>query len=352
MQITEIANEIHAACNGSQSIFGSPKQLILILADGLGLHNLRAHPGHARYLNSLTGVAARTCVPATTAAALTALLTGAEPGESRMLGYQVRSPINRQPLDLIQFRGDPAIDPSRWSRVSNIFQKWGGEFDMAAIGPAKFSGSGMSQVTLSGAAYTGTNRIEESLAAALTQLKAGRRFIYLYHGDLDHIGHHYGWGSQRWLEALEDFDSVLHRFASQLPAGAAVWLTADHGMVDTDIAHHLRLDTSPFASSIEMVTGEPRAGQIHLNATVDEQHFAENLQDWLGERALVVRREQLGDYYGAIPEEELTGQLTVFMRDNWVLLDSRWHKPQAMELIGVHGSLTDMEMDIPLLELT
>lgn len=86
----------------SWGLAGDIAPTIVVLVDGLGLKMLHERLGHAPVLRSWLsatrtepgpGPAAVTCVPSTTAAALTTLGTGALPGATGMVGYCVLNPL-------------------------------------------------------------------------------------------------------------------------------------------------------------------------------------------------------------------------------------------------------------------
>ena len=104
---------------------------------------------------------------------------------------------------------------------------------VTSIGPARFAGSGLTEAALRGPTY----KAAESLAARVdATVDALRRpgVAYLYWGDVDKAGHHHGWGSWQWGDALAELDAELGRLARLLPRDTVLVVTADHGMVDVD----------------------------------------------------------------------------------------------------------------------
>ena len=80
--LTGVVPQLISALEGRPDWFPAARSAIVVLVDGLGRGNLTARAGHARFLTSRMGKkdAARTTFPATTATALTSLLTGADAG--------------------------------------------------------------------------------------------------------------------------------------------------------------------------------------------------------------------------------------------------------------------------------
>ncbi|QPL04534.1 MULTISPECIES: alkaline phosphatase family protein [Actinomyces] len=359
---------------------------VVVLVDGLGLENLRARKGHAPTLRSwlssaeanAPGPEARTCLPSTTAAALTTLGTGALPGTTGMVGYSVLNPLlsrerlaGREPsredqLSLISWEGHN-LDPRAWQDVPTIFERLerdpgrshrtdGQSAPLAvSIGPARFAGSGLTLAGLRGAAHRGADRMEDRPALAARALAQGVALVYLYVGELDHAGHAHGWRSAQWLTQLERLDGMLAELARRVPRGTRILLTADHGMVDTEAAHRVDLSADPvLARDVVAVAGEPRFTHLYVTGS-DPEVAAETAARWrerLGDRALWVgTRDEAHTLLGPLSERarSVVGDVVVAMADAWVLVDPRVHSPEAIAMPGVHGSLTVQETTIPLL---
>nr|WP_250649220.1 MULTISPECIES: alkaline phosphatase family protein [unclassified Actinomyces] len=361
---------------------------VVVLVDGLGLENLRARKGHAPTLRSwlsgaeadagAPGPEARTCLPSTTAAALSTLGTGALPGTTGMVGYSVLSPLaarerlaGRRPcredqLSLISWEGH-GLDPRAWQDVPTVFERLerdpgrprrtdGQSAPLAVtIGPARFAGSGLTLAGLRGAAHRGADRMEDRPGLAVRALAQGVPLVYLYVGELDHAGHAHGWRSAQWLTQLERLDAVLSELVRRVPRGTRVLLTADHGMVDTDADHRVDLSADPvLARDVVAVAGEPRFTHLHVTAAAPAV-AAETAARWrerLGDRALWVgTRDEAHTLLGPLSERahSVVGDVVVAMAGSWVLVDPRVHSPEAIAMPGVHGSLTAQETTIPLL---
>ncbi|WP_103062089.1 alkaline phosphatase family protein [Actinomyces qiguomingii] len=355
--------------------------IVVVLVDGLGLQLLQERRGHAPTLRRLLSDAestsgsgvARTCVPSTTAAALTTLGTGALPGATGMVGYCVlnprlarKLPVGTVPaaennLSLITWEGK-APDPRHWQDVPTVFERLTAGPRSAVtvppavtIGPKRFAGSGLTEAALRGAPHLGADRMEERPELAAGALRRGVPLVYLYVGELDHAGHRHGWRSEHWLLQLERLDSTMAELLRRVPAGTRVLLTADHGMVDTEPARRLNLTDNPELSrDVVAVAGEPRFSQLYVPHSDPElaAAVADRWRTVLGERALWVGTgREATALLGPVGErtESVLGDVLVAMADNWVVVDPRVHSDSAMAMPGVHGSLTEAEMMVPLL---
>ena len=186
----------------------------------------------------------------------------------------------------------------------------------------------------------------------MTELKHGRKLVYLYWSDIDACGHSYGTDSTQWSDALEDFDAGLGRFLSRIPAGVRVMLTADHGMVNIDFSQILDVAQTPaLREGVRVVAGETRAVHVHCERGEDPERVQERWENFLGERAWVVGPSELAELMGDGPGLAETGDFVAFSRGRGGIVDSRTQSAGAMSLTGVHGSLTQEEMLIPLIRL-
>ena len=375
--------------------------LVVVLVDGLGLELLRERRGHAPTLRSwLTeaengsgpGPRALTCLPTTTAAALTTLGTGALPGVTGVVGYSVLTPrIDRarlmsgppgpsRILCLITWEGGDAPDPAAWQDVPTIFERLRRPDDPAAaggagtdaadapdaadgrpgalavtIGPARFAGSGLTRAALRGCPHLGADRMEDRPALAAGALRRGTPLVYLYVGELDHAGHLHGWRSTQWLDQLERLDAAMAELARRVPAGTRIVLTADHGMVDTGPDRRVDVTAHPeLARDVVAVAGEPRFTQLYVPGSDPEvaARVTGRWRDLLGERAAWVGPpDEAPAGLGPIGPRArgVLGDVLVAMDGNWVVVDPRVHSPAAIAMPGVHGSVTTAERDVPLL---
>ena len=153
-----------------------------------------------------------------------------------------------------------------------------------------------------------------------------------------------------------DLRAALKRLAERAPAWAALFVTADHGMVN--VPEHQRIDYSgveELTRNIAMTAGEPRAVHLYLEDTSEAARTA-TAQRWAqywGERAWVMDSRELmrTGYFGPVITDAARGRigdLMVCARDDWALYDMRHYQERALHMVGQHGSLTDAERLVPL----
>jgi len=338
----------------AQELLGLPSasRVCVVLVDGLGHTNLAERAGHAPFLRRRLGDSTplTSTFPSTTATAMGTFGVGMPPGRTGMLGYTVRDPATGELGNLVSWTGLP---PARqWQRETTVFEQLvAAGTTVTSIGPARFSGSGLTEAALRGPTY----RAAESLAARVDATVDALRkpgVAYLYWGEVDKAGHHHGWGSWQWGDALAELDSELGRLARMLPRDTVLVITADHGMVDVDRAARWDVATDPaLGNGVDLVAGEPRALHLHLDAGVEATVVADRWRGVLGGSAVVATRDEAAadSWFGEISEHVLPviGDVVVAMTGRATVVDSRTQSPASLDLVGVHGSLTRHEMLVP-----
>jgi len=120
--------------------------------------------------------------------------------------------------------------------------------------------------------------------------------------------------------------------------GAPRWDIGAHEALSRDVA---------------MVSGEPRALHLHVDVGADPGTVAARWQDFLGDHAVVLTRDEARDgaLFGEMWDDVATriGDVVVATSGRATIVDSRVQSPKSLGLIGVHGSLTPEELVVPLL---
>lgn len=340
----------------ARRLLGLPtaERVCVVLVDGLGHLNLAERGGHAPFLRSLLpdARALASPFPSTTATAMGTFGTGEPPGRTAMLGYTVRDPATGRLGNLVSWTDLPSAQV--WQPCTTVFERTAAAgVPVTSVGPARFEGSGLTSAALRGAAYRRAERLAERVDATVATLRRPG-LAYLYWGDVDKAGHHHGWGSWQWGDALTEVDAELARLARSLPAGTLLVVTADHGMVDVDPA--LRRDVAADAAlrqDVLVVAGEPRALQLHVADGAHPEVVADRWRTELGETAVVLTRAQAVDagWFGAVDAHvrPVVGDVVVAMTGAATVVDSRTQTAQSVALLGVHGSVTAREVLVPLL---
>lgn len=330
----------------------------VLMIDGLGSGNIRQAAGHAPFLNGLLAKSSgiSSVFPTTTAAALTSLGTGLMPGQHGVLGYSVMNRQSQLPLNMLNGWGSEAL-PEHWQANQTVAMQGSGQgIDVTFVGPAEYEDSGFTRAFMRGAKYVPAKSVEERLSAT-AKLLASRQsqLVYCYVPELDQTAHAFGVESTKWLAAIESLNAELSVFATSLAKDAGVLLTADHGVMDVPAANHIFLDDL-IQSGLLAVTGDPRCQFLYLSEPSQAGDMAERLNDQLGGRAIALSREQVVHLglYGDDVEHEIQlrmPEIFIIGVKNCAIYHRGFAPPKSLNMIGQHGGLSDLELQIPLIKL-
>jgi Type I phosphodiesterase / nucleotide pyrophosphatase len=331
---------------------GSPAYVVF-LVDGLGADLLAAHAHAAPYLSSLlTADSVGTAgVPSTTATSLTSLGTGLTPGAHGVVGFTSRVPGSDRLLNALFW--DKDVDPLQWQPHTTGFQALvAAGVHVTTVNKREFRGSGLTIAAQRGGDWVNADRVGERVAGAVAAAVTSPSLTYLYDGDLDWTGHRYGVASAQWLQQLAIIDAEAEQLRDALPSQARLVVVADHGMVDAGPERRLDLDEDPaYRDGVVLIGGEARFRHVYCaaGAVLDVQA---RWRELLGDAALVVTRDEaIGcGWFGEVTAPVLPrlGDVIAAAREDWGLF-SPVDFPYELRLVGLHGSLTPVEMRIPLL---
>ncbi|MFD9724486.1 alkaline phosphatase family protein [Streptomyces sp. NPDC059072] len=338
----------------------------VFLVDGMGWEQIKAHPDEAPYLTSLlassrggTGRPITAGFPATTATSLASVGTGLPPALHGLPGYAVRNPASGELMN--QLRWHPWTSPKPWQPYPTVFQladKAG--VHTAQVSSPAFQTTPLTKIALSGGTFHGRMTGEERMDLAAIQLAEGdRSLVYTYFSELDGAGHRHGVDSDAWRGQLMYVDRLVQRLAEQLPPRTALYVTADHGMVDVPFDEDSRIDFDEdweLGAGVALLGGEGRARHVYAVPGAE----ADVLTVWrevLGDRFWVASREEaleLG-WFGAPGEcdERVLGRIgdVIAAAQADVAITASRNEPNESALAGMHGSMTAAEQLVPLLEI-
>jgi len=328
-----------------------------VLIDGFGMDALATY-GHAfPIFAEMKALAPLTShFPSTTATNLSSFGTGVLPGVHGMLGYTVRVPRSGEPGRLLNsLKWDDRVDPIVWQATPTLFERAVADgINVSHVAAKRYEGSGFTQAALRGARYLGANHLPDMVAETVRALAQPRSFAYVYINNLDAAGHDAGVGSEKWLEALKVVSDLLDGLHNALPVGSRIWMTSDHGMVNSQNSVVLGLENN-LMENITLVGGEPRARHMYVR----EGSLVETASLWreyLGTRAAVQTKAEAiaAGLFGnsvSMDSEDRMGDLIVIPHDDLILIDPDRVK-QESGMVGHHGGLTSIETQVPLLALT
>lgn len=338
--------------------------VVVLVVDGLGAQQLRAHADVAPFLARHLDVVVDAVFPTTTAASLVSIGTGLPPGQHGITGYAIGHPDHDQPLNLLGWRvgcrggGFDARDvvvPETYQATPTALER-AGELGarVAVVLDPEHTDSGLTRAGLRGGTRVEAVGLVRTVEAAVAATRGrGPTIVYAHHGDVDTMGHVHGVGGEPWIEALAAVDAELARFAELLPRGTQVLVTSDHGMVTVpeDAVFELA-DRDELASGVRILAGEPRVRQLWVEPGARDDVLAA-WQDALDGRAVVVAREDAiaAGWFGVVADHVLdrVGEVVaVATRGSLVHRDV---DPVGGRLLGQHGALSRDEVEVPLIRI-
>ncbi|MGK8522491.1 alkaline phosphatase family protein [Nocardia asteroides] len=335
-------------------------RVCVLLVDGLGYEHLMANPAAAPFLSGLTPVRLTAGFPTTTATSLTSLGVGVPPGEHGIVGYLFHVPGYDQLFTPLSWRlhGVPKSDlrgelvPEEFQPHPTVFERAAADgIAVAQVSPRDQAGSGLTKAVLRGCEFRPQLSFGDLVAEVGEALRAGpRSLVYTYHGDLDLTGHVRGPASRAWELELAHTDRLAAALADELPSGATLLVTADHGMVQLD--DRIDFDTTPaLREGVRALGGEPRARHVYTAAGA-ESDVAAAWRETLGAdfevlgKAETVARGWFGPTVDPVIEQRIGDLVVVAGGERGVIRTGA--EPLQSRLVGHHGSLTAAEMNVPL----
>ncbi|MGW4628203.1 alkaline phosphatase family protein [Streptomyces rubiginosohelvolus] len=336
----------------------------VFLIDGLGWEQIKAHPDEAPFLHSLlptsrggTGRPLTAGFPSTTATSLASVGTGLPPGEHGLPGYTARNPQTGELMN--QLRWKPWTEPKAWQPYPTVFQLADAVgVHTAQVSAPMFEQTPLTKIALSGGSFLGRLSGEDRMDVAAQRLAAGdRSLVYTYYSEVDGKGHRFGTDSDAWRGQLMYVDGLARRLAEQLPPRSALYITADHGMIDIPFDEQSRIDFDEdweLSAGVALLGGEGRAR--HVYAVPGAQ--ADVLAVWrevLGEQFWIASRDEaiMAGWFGPTVDERVYGRIgdVVAAAHDDVIITASVNEPHESAMAGVHGSLTPVEQLVPLLEV-
>jgi hypothetical protein len=326
---------------------------VVFLVDGLGAQLLARYAHAAPYLSSLLGAGSlgTAGVPSTTATSLTSLGTGLPPGAHGLVGFTARIPGTDRLLNHLWW--DKRVDPLDWQPHPTALARLAGlGATVTSVNKREFEGSGLTVASQRGSVYVGADRVGERIAATVSASSSSPSLTYVYDSDLDWTGHKFGVASTQWLQQLSMVDAQAEHLREALDPATRLVVVADHGMVDSPDKSRVDVDeTDGMRDGVALIGGEARFRHLYCSAGA----VADVVATWrevLGDRANVVTRDDAvsAGWFGAVEPSVLPriGDVLVACRDDFAIMSSV-DFPYEQTLVGLHGSLTPVEMSIPIL---
>jgi len=333
------------------------RRVAVLLLDGFGYHLLHQagqasatiEAVHNGDIGTLTPITAT--VPSSTPISLASLATGCAPGRHGIIGFTVRAPASGDLVTHIRWEDEP--DPETWQPQPSCFEHASADgVACAVVSDGAFRDTGLTRAIYRGADWVPAAAPQEVARETVAALRRGRRsLVYAYLPHIDTAGHFHGIGSPQWLEAVAEASEAIDGILTDLPPDAALFVTADHGMVN--VTERLHLDRRPdLLEGVQAVAGDGRMRYLYTREGAE----AEVAAAWgaaVRERAEIIGRDEAVDRGWFGPEvtaagRERIGDLVVACRDTFAVVGVEGEPPHVPRLVGHHGGLTAAEMAVPL----
>lgn len=335
----------------------------VFLIDGLGWEQLRAHPDEAptwprcSRARAAAPAAHHRRLPGDHRDLLASVGTGLPPGAHGLPGYTVRNPGTGELMN--QLRWQPWTSPRVWQPYPTVFQlAQDAGVHAAQVSSPTFENTPLTKVALSGGKFLGRLAGEDRMDLAAEQLAAAdRALVYTYYAELDGAGHRFGVDSDTWRGQLMHVDRLVQRLAEQLPPRSALYVTADHGMVDIPFDEQHRIDFDEdweLRAGVALLGGEGRARHIYAVPGAGNDVLT-CWREVLGEQFWVASRDEAiaAGWFGPQVDDRVyarLGDVVAAARDDVLIIASE-REPKESAMVGNHGSMTPAEQLVPLLEV-
>ena len=331
------------------------KSYLVILVDGLGTANIRSAGGHASFLNQKLRSAKSlfSGFPATTTTSLTSLATGEPNGQHAVLGHRIYERELKQNINFLNDLGVD-LDPQKYQNLETISERASAQgVTVSTIGPAEYDGSGFTMATMPAAKYISAESFQDRFRASLKALQVANSLTYLYFPELDQLAHRFGVDSTNWLNAIEDIDSELAKFAASLPSNSGVVLTADHGVIDVSADRHIYLDEYECFVDLEQIGGDPRVGFLYFKSGTDIEGTRRTISQAIGSMCDVVTVSEIVEAgwlaKPSIQAASVAPDLVILPKSDRVVYHRGFAKSRSLLMIGQHGGMTQAEWEVPMI---
>lgn len=324
---------------------------VVFLVDGLGHELVRRHADHAPYLAALLTEPGVAGVPSTTATSLTSLGTALTPGQHGLVGFTARVPGTDRLLNHLLW--DKQVDPAEWQPHPSAFARLRAVgVHATVVNKREFMDSGLTLSGYRGAEFVGADKVGERIAAVVAASAESPSVTYVYDADLDWTGHRYGVDSPQWRAQLSAVDASVEQLRESLDAGTRLLVVADHGMVDSPEDARIDVDAHPeLRDGVHLLGGEARFRHLYCHSGAVDDVVA-TWRGLIGDRAEVLTREDAvaRGWFGSVSPtvRPRLGDVVVAAAGDFAVMSSADFEYE-MRLVGLHGSLTPDEMNIPIL---
>lgn len=321
-----------------------PRNIILLLLDGLGYTTLVETLPANSFLRSHLSLELSSVYPSTTVAATASLRSGLPPVSHGRLGWTMYFPQIDRSVDVFSNNAQYQNSQAAGFHVADSYLPY-----------PDLNGRLSRQTTVTATSVSAFDDIKAETFDDLTAqiLKAcdepERHYLYTYYREPDFSMHQFGIHSRKTLQQIQKLDRDCEKLHEALPGDSLLMITADHGLVD---AMPAVMEEYPQLGRMLLRPPvlEPRCAAFYVKPDCLDD-FPPAFNDALGTDFLLLTvsealdrqifgpgrvmpgiQQYLGDYLAIA-----TGQRSIFQ------------KRKHCRMIGMHAGLTEREMRVPLI---
>ncbi|MFA7209466.1 MAG: alkaline phosphatase family protein [Parcubacteria group bacterium] len=339
------------------------KSIVIIVIDGLGYEYLVRY-GQGSFLRENLKGRMTSVFPATTAAAMTSLLSGVAPQQHALTGWFMYLKEIGILSVVIRFASRAGRINLCKSRISfgdvygqeSLFEK----LDAVSflVKRKDYIGKAYSLATSRGAerlGYVTLNGFFRQIHRALDGNRS-RKYVFAYWDRFDNVCHKKGTDSREAEKHFRELDKKIASLAKSLEnENTAIIVTADHGLIDTKESDRIiELKNHPeFAATLSMpLAGELRAAYCYVKPDMIgqfEDYVKRNFNQYcdMHKSADLIEKNYFGLYGPDSRLADRIGDYTLIMKENYIIKDSVLGEEYKI-FIGNHGGTSKEEMFVPL----
>ena len=321
-----------------------PKNIVTILYDGMGANILDRTLNYGDFLleNKLKNI--YTVFPATTVAATTSIMTGLNPVETAMLGWDMYF----KDIDKVitTFVGSEKGDPERIPLPEAIEYRDKHMITKTIMDEINEQGkySGHIVSPFCDTPYTTIDEMYETIIKRCNE--PGKKYIYAYNPEPDSTMHEFGCNSERAKELIREANYRIEKLASEVE-DTIIFVVADHGHINVE---HIFLDDYPdIVECLKRNTSiEPRAVNFFIKEEKKEEFvylFNKYFSEWFDLYPMddVINSRLFGDGEENKVYRDILGDYLAIAKSNKSIIYGG-----STPLVSQHAGYTDDEIYVPL----